>query len=207
MHLVLPSSPFDGVWKRESIALDGGAPFEDSNVYWLHAGDYFADMRWPKGDESIGGLSAFAGTTHWDPPKMRFDHELDLHETTAQDVGTLVFADNKLIESGEAVLPDKSVRFEEVWVRVSEPLASDCVARYVADESAGFIVRVGEFLAILEKKNDVLSAATWRREKDWVPLFSIHRTLELEYTLKQFVSGSLGSPWVVRRNLTSDQIG
>ena len=35
-----------GIWQRESIAIDGAEPFEDSVVYWLHAGDFYADMRW-----------------------------------------------------------------------------------------------------------------------------------------------------------------
>ena len=43
-----------GVWQRESISIDGKAPYEDSNVLWLHAGDYFADIRWPRSGEGTG---------------------------------------------------------------------------------------------------------------------------------------------------------
>ena len=41
----LHASEFIGAWQRESISIEGREPYEDSNVLWLHAGDYFADIR------------------------------------------------------------------------------------------------------------------------------------------------------------------
>jgi hypothetical protein len=95
MSLILRQDDFIGVWQRESISINGGAPFEDSHVYWLKAGEKFADIRWPKSEG--GPASAFAGRAIWKSPAMHFLHEIDLTKKFSEDVGQLSFQDHKLI--------------------------------------------------------------------------------------------------------------
>ena len=122
----LKLSDFVGVWQRQSIAVSDGDPFEDSHVFWLQAGDYFADIRWPVSAESKVLVSAFAGKVQWDAPRMRFVHEVDLTKEFAEDVGALSLLNGTLVEKGKVSLDGKDIHFEERWKRLLQPAQADC---------------------------------------------------------------------------------
>ena len=106
----------DGVWRRESIAISGGEAYEDSVVYWLQAGDYFADMRWPlaHSEDEKALVSAFAGTVQWSPPRIRFLHEIDLTKAYLEDAACLSFVDGNIVERGQVTVGDEIIDFEEI---------------------------------------------------------------------------------------------
>jgi hypothetical protein len=72
-----------GVWTRQSVSLDGGEPFETQHVYWLQAGDCYADVRVPF--HPAGGTSCFAGRSGWDGDRFRWTHRLDFEAPPVAD--------------------------------------------------------------------------------------------------------------------------
>ncbi len=201
MPCALPVSRFRGVWRRESIAIDGGDPFEDSEVYWLQVGEYFADMRWPKEGETHNNISAFAGRTLWQAPKMHFVHEIDLNQALSDDVGEMSFRGEQLVERGEARVGDRVFQFEEVWVTTAVPASSECrVACAIGQGQSGYLVRVGDYVIALEEADGHHNAGTWRRRGgDWVLQFGLGRTETLSETVDRFVSGDLTTPWAMKK--------
>lgn len=113
----------------------------------------------------------------------------------------MTFVDDKLIESGEAMLDDRRIEFKEVWVRIDEPENGYYVASFANDKSAGFIIRVGDFLIAMQKDADILNAGLWRREEDWLSVFKIGEQTTLDCTREQFIQRSLPSPWIVRERI------
>lgn len=161
-----------GVWRRESIAINGGEPFEDSVAYWLHAGDFYADMRWPINSKSDSEKSAFAGAATWSVPYMRFSHEIDYTDDFPEDVGHLSVFRGKLLERGEVQISDQTIKFEETWcpLRQNTEVYSVEVASFNGDKvnepGRGYIVRVEDFVIAMfdQRGNDRqgFSAACWR---------------------------------------------
>lgn len=161
-----------GVWQRESIAIDGAEPIEDSVVYWLHAGDFYADMRWPIDSKSDSKKSAFAGAATWSTPYMHFSHEVDYTDAVPEDVGRLSVFQGKLLERGEVKISDQTIKFQETWcpLRQNSGVQSIEVASFSSDKvnepGIGYIVRVEDFvIAMIDRegreKQD-FSAACWR---------------------------------------------
>ena len=160
-----------GIWQRESIAIDGAEPFEDSVVYWLHAGDFYADMRWPISSLDDSKKSAFAGTAEWSAPNMRFSHELDYSDDVQEDVGHLSVFGGKLLEHGEVIISGQTIKFQETW-RPLYPNRGELsieVASFVSDRGnesgRGFFVRVEDFVIAMfdheEQGKRDFSAACW----------------------------------------------
>ena len=113
-----------GIWQRESITIDGAEPVEDSVVYWLHAGDFYADMRWPISSLDDSKKSAFAGAANWSAPYMSFSHELDYTDDIQEDVGHLSVFRGKLLEHGEVKISGQTIKFQETWRRVCQTAES-----------------------------------------------------------------------------------
>ncbi len=102
-----------GAWTRQSVSLDGGEAFETQYVYWLQAGDCYADVRVPF--HPAGGTSCFAGRSGWEGDRFRWTHRLDLGEPAGDDVGDLRWDGDRLIETGML----GAIAYEEVWVRLT----------------------------------------------------------------------------------------
>ena len=202
MPCALPVIRFRGVWRRESIAIDGGDPFEDSEAYWLQVGEYFGDMRWPREGETHNNVSAFAGRTLWQAPKMHFVHEIDLHQAQFDDIGEMSFQGDRLIERGEARVGDQVFRFEEVWVTTAAPASSECrVACATGRERRGYLVRVDDHVVALEETDGHHNGGMWRRRGgDWVLQFGLGRVDALSETVDRFVMDDLAAPWTMRNH-------
>ncbi len=141
-----------GVWQRESIAINGAEPFEDSVAYWLHAGDFYADMRWPVCSKTDSRKSAFAGAATWSAPYMRFSHEIDYTDDIPEDVGHLSVFRGNLLERGEVKISDQTIRFQETWcpLRQKDGAHSIVVASFGGDKvnepGRGYMVRVVDLM-------------------------------------------------------------
>ena len=195
----LHASEFIGAWQRESISIEGREPYEDSNVLWLHAGDYFADIRWPKPGNGTGPTSAFAGKSFWESPNMRFVHEIDLTKEFDEDTGHLSLLNSQLIEKGKITIGDKVIRFQEVWSRTTTSTVEHCqVAARSDDLGMGYIVRVSDHVIAMEETDEQFSTATWTRDdnKDWILQIGVGDMQGLNVLLDSFVGGSLAAPWV-----------
>ena len=171
----LDQSEFIGAWQRESLMIEKGEAFEDSNVLWLYAGNYFADIRWPKPGESRVKPSAFAGRALWNAPSMQFNHEIDLTKELDKDVGILSFSEGKLIEVGQVTIEGKIIRFEETWAQLCKATQEKCLVVQKCENAAqGYIIRIGGFVIAMEESNKLFSAAAWKYEKEnWSLLFGL----------------------------------
>jgi len=195
----LKQSDFIGVWQRESLSVEKGEAYEDSNVLWLLAGDYYADLRWPKPGEDQVEPSAFAGRAYWNSPRMQFDHEIDMTNEFSQDVGTLVLSNGKLIEHGEIVIEGNTIRFEEVWVQLDKSETHNCqVARKSGKNSFGYIVRVSRYAIAMEETGDSFNAGAWKYENNgWASLFGIGSSDFLASMLLSLNTKSLPLYWQI----------
>ncbi len=129
-------APFDvhGAWARHSVSIDGSVAFETQRVYWLQAGDFYADLRVPFVADAP--TSCFSGHSGWDGGRYRWTHELDLAGSDAIDIGELTWDGARLVERG--VLG--TMPYEEVWVRLP---GGDGDAEATASAGACY-VRVGD---------------------------------------------------------------
>ena len=201
MLSALKLSDFVGVWQRQSIAVAGSEPFEDSHVFWLQAGGYFADVRWPISDESGIPVSAFAGKVQWNAPRMRFIHEVDLTKEFTEDVGTLTLTDERLSEKGMVTVEGKDIHFEEVWTRLLQPGQADCqVAARIHQQEAGYIVRVGNFAIALRETDSRFTGACWSGvgdDEEWALLFGLGDANELAGVLRTIINGAQPDGWQI----------
>ena len=196
-----------GVWKRQSLQIEGGEPFEVSHAYWLQAHGFYADMRWPRGEDHRAENSAFAGTADWQAPWMRFAHEIDFNSLITEDVGHLSRENNGLRERGELQLGPKTIKFEELWRPVRPKTdngfvdTSVNVAQLAIDadnRQKGYLVRIADHaIAMLETGPGVFSAGCWRGESasHWQLLAAIGNHEPLELVLQAVVSGPVVDGW------------
>jgi hypothetical protein len=195
----LTPQDFIGVWQRLSISVAGEEPAEDSHAYWLHAGGYFADIRWPAGDESQAKVSAFAGAAQWDSPVMRFHHEIDLTKEFSEDTGTMFFKNEELHEKGQVFWQGRNIEFEEVWAPLVRTTQSDCqVLRKLDKEHLGLIVRVGHYAMTLQETESEFCCAYWRDNtgtNQWSPLFELGDVDELTSVWLAIRSGAAHNSW------------
>mgnify|MGYP000093568379 CR=1 FL=1 len=199
-----------GVWRRESLSVAEGEPYEDSTVYWLQAGAFFADMRWPlqvNGGES-SGTSAFSGLTHWAAPTIKFVHELDLTKEHMEDQTILSIENGKLHESGQVTINDELIQFQEVWtpVELNQTELKINVARReeLIDQhriTTAYLVRVGNFSIVMQENCHEFTAGCWQaleKGERWSKLYSIGDITYLEGVLNDITNGGSHPDW---RNL------
>lgn len=189
---------FVGVWQRLSIAVAGDDPFEDSHVFWLQAGEYFADIRWPR-DDSQANVSAFAGTVKWDSSVMHFHHEIDLTKEILEDVGTLFFENELLHEKGRVSFQGRDIEFEEIWTPLIRTSPANCQVARRADQS-GFIVRVGDYAMALQESSSGFCCACWHDAAgvdEWSILFTLGEVTELTLAWQAIKTGSVHENWQI----------
>ncbi|MBL4679894.1 MAG: hypothetical protein JKY88_04110 [Pseudomonadales bacterium] len=196
----LDQPSFIGVWQRESLSVEKGEAFEDSNVLWLHAGDYFADLRWPKPGFTHVKSSAFAGRAYWNAPSMKFIHEIDLTKELEEDTGILSFSNGKLIEAGQVTIEDKMIRFEETWIRLSRADQGGCqIARKSQALDSAYIIRIADFVIAMEETEQGFSAAGWRYENEnWNLLFGLGDIQRLSEFRSALSADTLPQEWQVK---------
>lgn len=138
-----------GLWKRASLSVAGGPPFEDADVYWLQGGSYFVDLRIPI---ALGQEMSFAGKCDVDGESIRFRHDIDLLGLTTADEATIAWRDSDtLVERGAIDMGTGPIAFEEVWERhsVAHAGARSWIAAQAADRPiTGVAIRIETFFAI-----------------------------------------------------------
>ncbi len=141
-----------GAWRRESIAIQGMDPFEDSCVIWLQSPSRYADVRVP-----LPGTDAqpesFGGRQEWREPRLTFHHELDYTGRFPQDSGILSRDGDILIEDGSVDLDGKTTTYRERWVPQT-PVHAAYLAVEARDENdrlQAIAVRVGEHAAVISQ--------------------------------------------------------
>jgi Protein HRI1 len=154
-----------GAWMRRSATVEDGPAFETQFVVWLQAGSCYADVRVPL--HPAADERCFAGRSGWDGEGYRWTHHLDLEpgSPAADDIGSLVWEADALVERGMFPTATEPVRYEEFWV----PL-DDSHGPYLALESPQDVfVRVGAHaIGISDRRADGagFAAAYWRRRAD-----------------------------------------
>ncbi len=110
-----PASPgcLQGVWRREGRSLAGRPMAEVSQVVWAQAGDWFVDVRQPRGDggplSHLDEAQAFGGVARWRDGTVTWNHDLD---TMARPSG---HGDRAEVELDGAVLIERGPGYEERW--------------------------------------------------------------------------------------------
>jgi Protein HRI1 len=119
-----------GLWKRASIQVGEGAPFENATVYWLQAETYFADIRIPFNQPLLSQpllsldrdsllhfaqINAFAGAIACTETWVRWNRMVDFKPSSDIDQGKVHFAGTDLIEQGESTVDGKIEAYTEIW--------------------------------------------------------------------------------------------
>jgi hypothetical protein len=140
MNAIVPPQ-FRGVWKREGLSVEGGAPTEPEQAYWAHSASLFADVRT---GSSTDGPTAFAGRTRIDGNTIRWDHSISAGTSVADDTATFTYDEDTLIESGRIDLGGFTISYREWWNKTSTP---DAPVAYTSGEQG--IAIVGQHRAVI----------------------------------------------------------
>jgi len=149
--VLLMSSVFTGLWKRQSIQIGDSEPYEDATVLWLQAQTYFADIRIPLNQPSLPSgqsllnltlpqllefakFKAFAGTIDATESWIRWNRKIDFKPDPSRvDQGKVHFEGQNLIEVGEFFVNGDAQSYLEVWVpQIAGP--TDCLVLELAQE-------------------------------------------------------------------------
>lgn len=184
-----------GIWRRESLTIEQGQPFEDSEVYWLQVDDYFADMRWPRQPLAATSSlqSAYAGRTQWSPPTMTFTHHIDLTQENPEDAGNLMMVNGQLWEQGQVTIDGKIIRYKEVWSpqhRIDQA-SKTTVAVVDTLEEVGYFVQVADFAIAMNNRHGAINAACLRQNRPghWRILHRIGRIESLNALMPEHLVG------------------
>ena len=168
---------YTGVWQRQSLAIAGRSPFEDSDVIWLQTRSYFADLRTPHCMHGAAArVSAFSGTIRWQAPRITFIHDLDLADSADDSAELELVAESEdfLIERGVHRHGTQLIRYEETWRRLREADGMTRVAdgRLPSDQqpSMRFIEIAGIALLLLDERQrggDFTAVQFARDGGDW----------------------------------------
>jgi hypothetical protein len=121
---------FWGLWRRFSVALDGGPPVEPALVFWCQAPRLFMDLRWhidPQPGDQFG-LSIdryMAGySIYEDTGFMTWHHMIDSLSGAGSDRSAVEVSGDELVERGEFddATGTTGRTFIEVWRRVESEI-------------------------------------------------------------------------------------
>ncbi|MES1930013.1 hypothetical protein SADO_12184 [Salinisphaera dokdonensis CL-ES53] len=140
---------YHGLWQRTLYAEPAnGEPTyvdRDTQVYWLQAGDWHADLRVPgeRPDFSgvgslddcsheqliwLAGQTAFAGITRVEGHFCSWHRLVDLSPGLEKDLGVMRFVDENTLEERQPV-----GRYRELWSRVSQNRKAEPIVQFDAD--------------------------------------------------------------------------
>ena len=150
------NSQLVGVWKRQSITINSGDPYEDSSVIWMQTATRYADIR--IGIQDNHDLAeSFAGKVEWLKPNLTFYHELDYKGRVSEDICHLRGIANKnLYETGTVTIDDKKIQFKEHWQRQSKK-----APHYRVYESrtknglSSIVIQIDDHLLLIETHKDI----------------------------------------------------
>ncbi len=170
-----------GAWTRRSATIDGGAAFETQFVVWLQAGSCYADLRVPLHPDA--GERCFAGRSGWDGEGFRWTHQLDLEPGSPgdDDIGSLAWEADALIERGLFPTPGGPVAYEEEWIplRATAPAPTWLCCRKATPSSGSDAMPSGSPIAgrrepASPRPIGVATAGTG----EWMPSSAIGRDLQ-----------------------------
>jgi hypothetical protein len=153
---------FRGAWARRSIALGDAAPSEPATVIWVQGRSAYADLRLPF---DVGEpTECFAGHTSWEPPQLRWGHDIDLAGGPAAvtDVGTVTWAGEDLVERGEFEIDGQVIPYVEVWHRL--PGSDGAIVEEVEDGLTRVAVGEHELTVVDRRATGGGFAAEYRRQ-------------------------------------------
>ncbi len=160
---------FIGAWRRVGLVIDGVRRVDYCDVLWLQSPDWFVDIRThlqpgvgPSADDPHSAFAAefaFAGTTEFIDPRLRWNHMLDSREAAPPDENPVAWQDDLLIETGAFEWQGRLVPFIEEWGHLGSSEVSG-VGRddYVRVEAAGLAIEAsvdtGGFRAVKHRHRD-----------------------------------------------------
>jgi hypothetical protein len=152
---------FMGAWARRSLALGDQPPGEPASVVWVQGRSAYADLRVPL--DPAEPTECFAGHTTWEPPQLRWGHDIDLAGGPAAvtDVGTVEWAGPDLVERGEFTIDGATVRYVEVWHRL--PGSDGLVVEEVGPGTTRVVVGEHELTVVDRRVDGGGFAAEYRR--------------------------------------------
>ncbi len=144
-----------GAWRRRRLTVCGAVLQRRTVCTWLQAGRWFVDVR------TGGAAAAFAGTSVWDAPSMRWLHLVDsARGRPVDDRARLRWDGATLVERGRL----SGVPFVERWSRLDGDRRPLDVRVFPAPgHPAGVYVRVGTWAAAVLRLDPGSAAAVWQR--------------------------------------------
>lgn len=107
-----------GAWVRRSRSLGAAGAEEVSDVVWVQAGRWFADVRVPRGEPTEAALDraqAFTGSLVCDGTAVTWRHDID---SLGRPAG---YEDHAEIEWSADTLIERGAGYVEVWERHGRP--------------------------------------------------------------------------------------
>ena len=144
-----------GVWVRDFRAIEGGPGREPSDVCWVQAGTYFADVRRGRPGAEVGHWldrnQGFSGAITVEGSAITWWHDLDTMPRPPghHDVGVVERRGDRLVERGPG--------YEEHWRRESTAGASPAVLELRCTSPGS---GEGKLMARVVRVGD-LAAAVW----------------------------------------------
>jgi hypothetical protein len=141
--------------------VDDSPPFETQLVVWLQAGEIYADLRVPI--HAAARDRCFAGRSGWQGESFRWEHRLDLEDLGGEDIGSLRWEQDVLIEEGMFPTQKGPVRYAEAWARLD---GADG-ASFAQEEERGCRVRAGRHeIDVVDERPTGRFRGTYRRLTD-----------------------------------------
>lgn len=138
-------APFQGAWRRTSIAIAGRPPAEPADVVWVQTARAFVDLHVRR--SCSVRTAAFAGTTTWHEPHLHWSHELDLGRCDGvADIGSVSWRDGDLVERGALIADGLTIPYVEVWERL--PHSDGARVSLRRDDGRALFVVAGSHAAI-----------------------------------------------------------
>ena len=179
---------FVGVWQRESLQINGAPPFEDSHAIWLQTPSRYADIRVSQPNGS--SLSeAFGGSQEWHAPALTFHHSLAFSVRLTQDIGSMSWDGETLIEEGSAVYNGVNIDFRERWIRCTA-LAPDYQALEAHDDNDSLVaiaLQIDDHAVLITDQADFSATYFKFLDSRWSRQWAVGE--ELVYELPNFTPG------------------
>lgn len=141
------ANPAFGAWRRRSVVVGDGPPFETQEVRYVQTSADYADLRVGLADPTSDQAS-FAGTCTWNPPWAAWSHDLDLEPTSRDDHALLTRShDGALEERGTWRTAAGELAYTEVWQPL--PGARGPVLALRGDRPLARLVRVGDHAIVV----------------------------------------------------------
>ena len=157
-----------GVWQRESLQINGEAPFEDSRVIWLQTPSRYADIRvgQPTGNAMP---NAAAGSLQWQAPALTFHHSIHFGDRPLDDTGRMSWDGGTLIEEGTVEFNGANIDFRERWISRAgpDPQCQSFEARDNADTLLAIALRVDDHAVLMVAQPEFQASYFLRVNSRW----------------------------------------